>query len=898
MNMGTLFYNVIIFPIVQIIEIVYVFIYKIFQNPSIAIIGVSFVVTLLCLPLYVVAENCQIREREIIKRLKPKIDKIKHVFKGDEQYMILSAYYRQNHYHPVYALRNSFGILIQIPFFIAAYSYLSHLDMLKGTSFLFIRDMSAPDAALHIGGFTINLLPVLMTLINSISGTIYTRGLTVKDKIQVYGTAAVFLVLLYNSPAGLVLYWTMNNVFSLIKNIFYRLSNPLKTFYIATVFCVLVFISYMIFINTQPFFIKLTLISAAVLVLLTPLYIKGINFIQRTFLDSMRHNRKKQYALFMLSCTTLTVFIGLCIPTTIIASSPMEFSFIDSYRSPFVFIGYSFLQSTGLLLFWPLCIYFLFNGKIKTIFTALFFVIAVYALVIDVIFQNNYGTISNTLHFNTTAVLNVSVGITVLNILSLLCIAVLCLFLVGKQKIKIANSCMGIILFSLCIYSCYNMIRIRSGYNKVLALQNTTQAAVNSITPIFSLSTDKPNIIVIMADCAISGYVKPIFEEHPHLKESFDGFTLYPNTVSFAVHTIMGAPPIWGGYDYTPREMNLRDTIPLVEKHNESLLVLPRLLTGAGYQVTVTDPSWANHDAIPDTSIYDAYDNIRAFNTIGRYTYLWYSENNYGNSQISSTTIKRNLLRFSLLKVAPPVLRIHIYDDGWYWSTDDLGESNTEFINSYSVLDFLPELTVYSAETSSALLITNEATHDLTYLQYPDYTPSETVTNKGNGEFSESEYYHVNSAFYLKIAEWMENLKKNGVYNNTRIIIVSDHGAGVDAHLADTPIPIPGESREKYNPVLLVKDFNEHGDLKTDMTFMTNADVPVLALKDIINEPINPFNGKPITVESKYDGAYITINHLPLEYHHGKYTFKIRDDQWIFVHDNIFDPANWEKEEE
>ncbi|WP_228378566.1 hypothetical protein [Treponema endosymbiont of Eucomonympha sp.] len=29
--------------------------------------------------------------------------------------------------------------------------------------------------------------------------------------------ALVFLVLLYNSPAGLVLYWTVNNVFSLAK---------------------------------------------------------------------------------------------------------------------------------------------------------------------------------------------------------------------------------------------------------------------------------------------------------------------------------------------------------------------------------------------------------------------------------------------------------------------------------------------------------------------------------------------------------------------------------------------------------------------------------------------------------------------------------------------------------
>ena len=45
-----------------------------------------------------------------------------------------------------------------------------------------------------------------------------------KDKVQTYGLAAVFLVLLYQSPSGLVFYWTLNNLFSLIKNVFYRIN--------------------------------------------------------------------------------------------------------------------------------------------------------------------------------------------------------------------------------------------------------------------------------------------------------------------------------------------------------------------------------------------------------------------------------------------------------------------------------------------------------------------------------------------------------------------------------------------------------------------------------------------------------------------------------------------------
>jgi membrane protein insertase Oxa1/YidC/SpoIIIJ len=74
--------------------------------------------------------------------------------------MILSTYYRQNHYHPLYALRNSFGILIQIPFFIAAYTFLSHFNALKGASFVFIRDLGAPDGLLEINGIRFNILPI------------------------------------------------------------------------------------------------------------------------------------------------------------------------------------------------------------------------------------------------------------------------------------------------------------------------------------------------------------------------------------------------------------------------------------------------------------------------------------------------------------------------------------------------------------------------------------------------------------------------------------------------------------------------------------------------------------------------------------------------------------------
>ena len=233
--MGTVLYNILVYPIEMFVEFVYIFFEKGFADAGIAIAAISVVVNLLALPLYNIAEKLQKQERDVRIHLQPGITRIKMAFKSDEQYMMLSTFYRQNNYHPAYALRSSISLIIQVPFFIAAYHFLSHLEQLQGQSFAFIPNLGAPDGLLAIGGVSLNLLPLLMTLINVVAGTIYTKGFPLRDKLQLYGMAALFLVLLYQSPAGLVLYWTLNNVFSLIKNIFYKFKKPLKVFYLVSV---------------------------------------------------------------------------------------------------------------------------------------------------------------------------------------------------------------------------------------------------------------------------------------------------------------------------------------------------------------------------------------------------------------------------------------------------------------------------------------------------------------------------------------------------------------------------------------------------------------------------------------------------------------------------------------
>jgi membrane protein insertase, YidC/Oxa1 family, C-terminal domain len=199
--------------------------YGVTDSYGFAIIALSLAFNLALLPAYHLAEKVQNRERKIQRRMAPKIEEFKFAFKGEERYWMMRALYRQHGYHPVYALRGLLPLAIQIPFFVATFGLLSDYEPLVGESFMMIQDLGRPDHLL----FGINILPILMTALNLLAVHLYARQLPRQEKIQSYVIALVFLVLLYRSPAGLVLYWTINNMISVFKSSIYS-AHRTKTF--------------------------------------------------------------------------------------------------------------------------------------------------------------------------------------------------------------------------------------------------------------------------------------------------------------------------------------------------------------------------------------------------------------------------------------------------------------------------------------------------------------------------------------------------------------------------------------------------------------------------------------------------------------------------------------------
>lgn len=876
--MLTFLYNLIIYPLESLVEFFYVVFFKGLNNSGLAIIGVSLMINILALPIYSKADKLQARERDKKAQLKPGVDRIKKYFKGDEQYMLLSTYYRQNQYHPAYALRSSLGILFQIPFFIAAYHFLDNLQALKGVPFWFINDLGKPDGLISIGAWKLNLLPFVMTAINIVSGAVYTRGFPLSEKIQLYGLAGLFLLLLYNSPAGLVYYWILNNLFSLGKNCFYRLKQPLKVFYAIIVAMTVSASVYLLFVKHLSISMgkKAAIVAGCLLICAIPFIVRFINSVYSRFLVGFANDNKRRNTVFLLSVFALWALSGFLVPSNLISSSVIEFSCKGAVDNPLVFLGKTSIFLLGACVFWPVSMYALFGKKTKTVLTLLFSA-TVFISIFDVfVFKGNYGMVSSYLQFADGAKMDPSLIETIASLLTAIACFVLCFFFLKQNKTGALSAILGLLGVSTVIAGTLNAAQISRDYetyrrNLLADTSKNAQSHSTTIKPVFHLSRTGKNVIVIFLDRAMNSYFPVILEQFPELRDDYKGFVYYPNTVSFGDHTRAGSPAMMGGYEYTPESMNEQPGKKLVDKHNESMLVLPRLFMNAGYQVTVTDPPFSNYAWTGDYSPFSPYPKIHASSVIGSLTlpYLLEHTADFQGVKDADETIQKYMPLFCLFKVFLPDIRPIFYDDGRYFTVDVFSNRADQFLNSYSELYYLDKIVDYSAVGNTYMFMDNDTTHEPLLLQAPDYIPRSKVTDiatpfpsSANITKSDIEIYHVNAAAFKAVGQWLSKLQHDGMYDNSRIIIVADHGAE-----AYSPVfsGFTGNNRiyAKYNPILMYKDFDSKDELRTDSSFMTNAEVPALATHNLGFDDKNPFTGISLSKRGKavyhigewYEGA-------------------------------------------
>ena len=919
--MISLLYAIVIEPLVLVIELIYSLLYRVLGDPGPAILGLSVAVSTLLLPLYARADALQQEERDKQARMAHWVNHIKTHFSGDEQYMVLSTYYRQQHYSQLSQLRGSISLLLQVPFFIAAYRYLSGLQALSGMSFGPISDLSRPDGLISLGSMTVNVLPIAMTLLNVASSAVYTRGLAFRDKLQTYALAALFLILLYQSPSGLVLYWTCNQVFSLAKNIFTRmLRTPERDLAISTTILLVAFGAWLI-LSGRLLSLRRKLVFALLALVLETLVL--LPLFKRKSTVSGRHTKNDAAhgdtpnQLFILTALCLTALMGLVIPSALIGSSPADFINIYDYVNPLSSIGHTLLVSLGLFVLWGSVYYALSDATGRRMLAGLFVLVCGVAVVDFFFFGRDLGVIDNNLVYPSELTYLPQESRT--NLIAL-CAISLVLIVIFVLRPRLLQPVMGVLALALVAVSMPNLQTTkqmadtkRAEADAFLARTGSDSSSLfsadGSIQPISHISRDGRNVIVLFVDMAEARFIPYIMEEHPELVDQYDGFTFYPNTISCGGHTIMSAPSIYGGYEYTLEAINARTDKTVEEDTAESLQVLPAAFNNEGFDVTVTDePRFSWDESYAENPIYDSYEHIREYELIGVYA-------NYGtySSKLGSfsTTIResflRNLFFYSVFKSAPVITQPIIYDDGHYYSTLVNHSINDQYVNNYSVLANMDSLVeVVDDASDNALIMHNKLPHSPQVLQLPDYTLSLYVSEhdlQNNTRLAPGQeplvldtesklgYYHAEMAMCLALGSWFDELRAAGVWDNTRIIIVSDHGSRWTYFPDFTYNDL---NLGKINALLMVKDFGASG-FRTSDEFMTCADIPSLSLASIVDNPVNPLTDNPITMDGKLQPQVVTSSSHQAPKHHPGTSYDTSDGHLYSISNSIFDQSNFKQ---
>lgn len=400
--------------------------------------------------------------------------------------------------------------------------------------------------------------------------------------------------------------------------------------------------------------------------------------------------------------------------------------------------------------------------------------------------------------------------------------------------------------------------------------------------------------------------------------EALDGFTYYPNTLSYAGSTNMATPAMFGGYEYTPLEINKRSSERLADKHDEALLTMPVLFSEEGFDVTVCDPPYAGYAELSDLSIYDVYPDITALRLQG-------NMNPYKDAQDEAqfNARKRNLFCYSVVRCMPLVLQKTLYNEGNYnaaptttqnpyatdYATDGAHKTtgyDGAFMDNYLVLQNLDEITeISNNDTGSYIFMDNNMTHEARLVQEPEYEPAAAVDNVEYdaahadrfildgitaevSSYDQLRHYESTMAGLIQLGKWFDYLRENDLYDNTRIIIVSDHAN--DLNSFEDRILEDGVDTMRFNPLLMVKDYDAHG-FETSEEFMTNADVPYLSVDGVIKNPMNPFTGNQITNDAKNGVQYVLESHeWSVTKNNGN---QFLAGEWLTVENDVRDRDNW-----
>ena len=189
-------------------------IHGVVKDYGVAILVLTLVVRLVLWPLQSKA-NQTMRKTAL---LGPKMQELREKYKDDPTRMNqeVMKLYKQYGINPV---GGCLPMAIQIPIFFGLYQMLAQAVELRNARFLWVHDLSQPDTVAHVPvlGWPINIIPLLMA-----ATQVWLMAMTPKTgdptqrRVMMF-TPLIFLFFCYNFAAALALYYTAQNLFSILQ---------------------------------------------------------------------------------------------------------------------------------------------------------------------------------------------------------------------------------------------------------------------------------------------------------------------------------------------------------------------------------------------------------------------------------------------------------------------------------------------------------------------------------------------------------------------------------------------------------------------------------------------------------------------------------------------------------
>jgi YidC/Oxa1 family membrane protein insertase len=170
------------------------------------------------------------RSMKRMQALAPEVKLLKEKYKDDPQKFTAKQMelWKKNKVSPV---SGCLPMLIQTPVFIGFFTMIRSAIELRGAHFLWVADLSKPDTLFMIPGidFPFNLLPLLMgaSMLWQSHLTPPSPGMDPSQQKMMRYMPLLFLVFLYNYSAGLALYWTVNNLLTVVQTKLTKSNQPL-----------------------------------------------------------------------------------------------------------------------------------------------------------------------------------------------------------------------------------------------------------------------------------------------------------------------------------------------------------------------------------------------------------------------------------------------------------------------------------------------------------------------------------------------------------------------------------------------------------------------------------------------------------------------------------------------